>query len=185
VSGVSKTFALLLALGLGVVLLAYGTHEEGVRQVIRWTARSSFCLLCLALAGEGVKGTSFGWRQRADLLRGLAMSHGLHAVAILALAWYTSGGNLMERASVVNVLGGAFAYAMIFWGAFRPFSGVTSFGLFWIWGVFLVGYGTRAMRMPWPYGLAVALLAAALLVRVLGASALSRARSKEEALCRS
>jgi hypothetical protein len=183
VSGPLKALAVLLGLGVGGLLAAYGAGEEGARQVIRWTARSSFCLFCLALAGEGLKGNFFGWRYRTDLLRGLALSHGLHAVAILALAWFTSGQNLMERASLVNLLGGLLAYVFIAWGAFRPQSTVVSNGLFWIWIVFLVGYGSRAMRMPWPYGLAVGVLAIALLVRVLGAFALSR--SKEEALCRS
>jgi hypothetical protein len=38
--------------------------------------------------------------------------------------------------------------------------------LFWVWGVFLVSYGTRALRMPLPFGFAVALLAVAMLVRL-------------------
>lgn len=179
-----KVFAAALAVGAVVLIAAYGTGEQGARQVIRWTARSSFCLFCLALAGEGLQGTFVGWRHRADLLRGLALSHGLHAVAILALAWYTAGQNLIDRSAPVLVVGGLLAYVFIGWGAFRPQSRVTSWGLFWIWGVFLVGYGTRAMRMPWPYGFAVALLALALLVRVAGGLALERTRSKE-ALCRS
>ena len=179
-----RAFVAMLAAGVAVLLAMYGTGEEGARQVIRWTARSSFCLLCLAFAGEGIKGTFFAWRQRSDLLRGLALSHALHGVAILALAWFTAGQNLLDRASLINVSGGALAYVFIGWGAFRPCSRVASFGLFWIWGVFLVGYGTRALRSPWPYGLAVALLAVALLARVAGSLALERARSKE-ALCRS
>jgi hypothetical protein len=140
----------------------------------------------LAVAGEGLKGTSFGWRHRTDLLRGLALSHGLHAVAILALAWFTSGQNLMDRASVIDVLGGLLAYVFIAWGAFRPHSTVVSFGLFWIWIVFLVSYGTRAMRMPWPYGLPLALLALTLAARAGALNAVfGRARSKEEARGRS
>jgi hypothetical protein len=71
---------------------------------------------------------------------------------------------------------------MILWGAFRPHSRVTSFGLFWIWGVFLVGYGTRAMRMPMPYGFAVALLAIAMLVRVAGALGLGRSGADDPGL---
>ena len=163
------------------VLAAGGAGEEGARQVIRWTARGSLCLLCLALAGEGLKGTFFGWRQRAHLLRGLALSHGLHLVAILALAWFTAGQNLLDRASVINVLGGLLAYVFIAWGAVRPQSTIVSYGLFWIWIVFLHGYGTRAWRMPWPYGVAVALLLFAMLVRVLA----PLKQPKEEALCRS
>jgi hypothetical protein len=176
---VLKWFGGLLAVGVGALLLAHGTGEAGVREVIRWTARSSLCLLCLALAGEGLKGSFVGWRRRADLLVCLALSHGVHAVAILALAGYTGGQNLMDRASPINVLGGMLAYVFIAWGALRPSSRVVSFGLFWIWGVFLVGYGTRAMRMPWPYGIAVALLAVSMLVRV--ASGLKTPLSESQA----
>jgi hypothetical protein len=55
-------------------------------------------------------------------------------------------------------------------GALRPYSAVVSVGLFWLWLVFLAGYGTRA-------------LALALLLRASGAL---RERSKEEEVpCRS
>jgi hypothetical protein len=94
-----KRFAPLLGLGVAAILLAHGTGEPGVREVIRWTAR---CSVCLAMVADGVRG----------------------------------------RSRLVPV------------------------GLFWIWGVFLVSYGTRAIRMPGPFGFAVALLAAAMLIRL-------------------
>jgi hypothetical protein len=90
----------------------------------------------------------------------------VHAAAVATLAVYTSGRNLLERSSPIDVLGGALAYVFIFWGALKPRSRVVSFGLFWIWGVFLVSYGTRALRMLVPFGFAVALLAVAMLVRL-------------------
>ena len=161
-----KWFGGLLTLGVAAVLLAHGTGEAGVRAVIRWTARSSLCLLCLALVADGIRGNFFGWRHWVDVLRSLALSHGVHAIAILVLAWYTAGGNLMERATPVAMIGGGLAYLFIVLGVFRPRSRVVAFGLFWIWGVFLVGFGTRALRMPMPYAFPVALLAVSMLVRV-------------------
>jgi hypothetical protein len=163
---VLKWFGGLLLAGLLTLLLVYGTGETGVRQVVRWTARCSVCLLCLALAADGIKGTFFGWRHWAEVLRSLALSHGVHLVAVMMLALYTGGRNLIERGSPVLLLGGAIAYAFIFWGAFRPEFRVVSFGLIWIWAVFLVSYGTRAMRMPWPFAFPVALLVIAMLVRL-------------------
>ena len=73
---------------------------------------------------------------------------------------------LLGSSSPIDVLGGAVAYVAMFLGALRPRSRLASLGLFWIWGVFLVSYGTRALRMPVPFGFAVALLAVAMLVRL-------------------
>jgi hypothetical protein len=151
---------------VGALLVAHGTGEEGVREVIRWTARSSLLLLCTALVADGVRGAFFGWRHWDDVLRSLGLSHGVHGVAVLALAAYTHGQNLTDRSAPLLVFGGSLAYVFIILGTFRPRARVLSFGLFWIWGVFLVGYGTRAMRMPMPYGFALALLILVLLVRV-------------------
>jgi hypothetical protein len=162
-----KVFASLLGLGVGVILLIHGTGEDAVREVIRWTARSSLCLLCLAMAGYGVRGR--GWSHWADTLRSLALSHTVHAGAVGTLAVFTGGSNLLERSAPIDVLGGALAYVFILWGALQPWSRLAPAGLFWIWGVFLVSYGTRAIEKPIPFAFAVALLAAAMLVRLWGA----------------
>jgi hypothetical protein len=161
-----KWFGGLLSVGVGALLLAHGTGEAGVREVIRWTARSSLCLLCMALVADGIRGNFAAWRYWTDVLRSLALSHGVHAVAIGALAWYTHGRNLLERGPIV-ILGGGLAYLFIILGAFRPRSRSVSLGLFWIWGVFFVSYLPRALRMPIPYGFAVGLLAVSMLVRVV------------------
>jgi hypothetical protein len=107
----------------------------------------------------------FGWRHWVGVLRSLAFSHGVHAVAIAALAWQTRGKNLVERGALV-ILGGAIAYVFILLGAVRPRSRIVSLGLFWTWGVFLVSYVPRALRMPLPYGFAVVLLVVAMVVRL-------------------
>jgi hypothetical protein len=163
-----KAFATLLGVGIAALLLSYGTGESGVREVVRWTARSSACLLCLALVADGVRGSFFAWVRFAEVLRSLAVSHGVHAIAGATLAVYSGGRNLVERSSPDAVLGGALAYVFILWGALRPRSRIVPFGLAWIWGVFMVSYGTRALRMPVPFGFAVALLVVAMLVRLSG-----------------
>ena len=167
-AGQLKVTAALLTMGGAVLIALYGAREDGVREVIRWTARSSLFFLATALVTEGRRPLP-PWAHRSVLLGNLAVSHTLHAVAIAALAVQTEGRNLMERSSPLNVFGGALAYAFIYWGALRPDSRVTSAGLVWIWGVFLFSYGTRALRMPMPYGFAVAFLLAVMAIRVAAA----------------
>ena len=164
-----KTLAACLTLGVLLLLALHGTHEEGVREVIRWTARTSFVFLCAALVTEGRTWRLSPWLRRPVLLRSLAVSHTLHALAIAALAVQIDGRNLLERSSAINIFGGALAYAFIFWGALHPQSRLTSAGLVWIWGVFLFGYGVRALRMPLPYGFAVGLLFVAIAIRMTAA----------------
>ncbi len=161
-----RSLAIALAAGVPLLLALYGTGESGVREVVRWTARSSLLLFCAALATEGRAVSLPGWPGRTQLLRGLALSHGVHAVAVAVLALQLDGRNLLERSSADAVLGGALAYVFIFWGAFRPDARATSVGLFWIWVVFMVSYGVRAVRLPLPFGFAVALLVAAMLARL-------------------
>ena len=157
-----------LAAGVLVLMALYGAHENGVREIVRWTARTSLFFLAAALVTEGRRLRS-PWWERSLLLESLAVSHTLHAVAIVSLAVQTEGRNLLERSSAVNVFGGALAYAFIYWGALKPESRLTSAGLVWIWGVFLFGYGTRALRMPLPYGFAVFLLLIVMARRVAAA----------------
>jgi hypothetical protein len=170
-----------LVLGATLLLAVYGVHEEGVREVIRGTARISLVFLCAALVTEGTRPTLSPWLRRPVLLGGLAVSHTVHALAIATLAVQTEGRNLLERSAPLNVLGGALAYVFIFWGALHPHSRLTSAGLLWIWGVFMFSYGIRALRMPVPYGFAVGLLVVVMAVRVATARA---AGGRPEAMIR-
>jgi hypothetical protein len=161
-----RALAIILAAGVLLLLAVYGAGEAGVREIVRWTARSSLLLFCTVLATEGRTVSLTGWPGRTKLLRGLALSHGVHAVAVAALAVQLDGRNLLERSSLDAVLGGALAYGFIFWGALRPDSRATAVGLFWIWVVFMVSYGTRALRLPMPFAFPVALLVLSMLVRL-------------------
>ncbi|HEY7924076.1 MAG TPA: hypothetical protein VII62_12900 [Vicinamibacteria bacterium] len=144
-----KPLAIVLAAGVALLLAMYGTGEAGVREVVRWTARSSVLLFCAAFATEGRAVRLAGWPGRSQLLRGLALSHGVHAVAVAALAVQLKGRNLLERSSPVAVLGGTLAY------------------------------GTRALRLPMPFAFAVALLVAAMLARLSALLARTPARAPQ------
>ena len=56
---------------------------------------------------------------------------------------------------------------------------MTSIGLAWIWVVFMVSYGTRALRLPMPFAFAVALLVAAMLARLSALVARTPARAPQ------
>lgn len=147
-----------------LILASRGVEEPGVREWVRWTARTSLLFFVAAFAGPAAG----AWlsRHRDAWLRCLALSHAIHGLAVASLAVLTRGGNLLERASAVNVVGGLGAYVFIAVGAFRPQSPVLSWGVYWIWVVFFVGYLGRALRAPAVFGPAIALLFVALLLRL-------------------
>ena len=148
-----------------VLAIAYGVGEPGVRVLIRATARTSVLLLCLALASWMVRGLAM---RRAGLIRSLAVSHGLHLVAVIWLAALTGAANLRERAEAVTAIGGLLAYVVIAWGAFRPRHPAVGWGLLWVAVSFLGAYVPRAARHPWMYGPIVALLLVCVVLRIAG-----------------
>jgi methionine sulfoxide reductase heme-binding subunit len=168
--------ALLLMVAL--LLITQGFGEPGAGAVVRWTARTSLVFFCAGFASWGLASTSWPVRHRPGLLAALALSHGLHLLAIGALAWHTGGANLAERGALPRLLGGMLAYAAIFLAAWRPGGGWARWGSFWVWTVFLVSYLPRAMDAPAPFGLAVALLAAAMAVRLWGARRAGRSSAR-------
>jgi hypothetical protein len=156
--------ALLLMVAL--VLITHGFGEPGVREVVRWTGRTSLLFFCLAFASWGLGSSTWPTRNRPGLLAALAVSHFLHLLAIFALAWHTHGVNLAERAS--RLAGGVLAYAAIFLAAWRPAGAWSRWGSFWVWIVFLASYAPRAISDPRRFAPPVALLVAVLLVRLWG-----------------
>jgi methionine sulfoxide reductase heme-binding subunit len=160
-----------LAVTVLAILAVQGAGEAGVRTAVRATARTSAALLCLALASHAFADGHPLVRRRAGLVRSLAVSHALHLVVVLRLAWLTSGANLRARASVLDAAGSLLAYAVLAAAFFRPEHRWVDRGLLWVWVAFLAAYGPRALRQPLLYGpFAVALLAA-LVLRLVGAVA--------------
>jgi len=156
------------------ILAVQGAGEAGVRTAVRATARTSAALLCLALASHAFADGHALVRRRPGLVRSLAVSHGLHLLVVLRLAWLTSGDNLRARASAVNVAGSLLAYAVLAAAFFRPEHRWVDRGLVWVWGAFLAAYAPRAIGRPLLYGPFVAALVAALVLRLAGAFARRR-----------
>jgi methionine sulfoxide reductase heme-binding subunit len=160
-----------LAVMVLAILAVQGAGEPGVRTAVRATARTSAALLCLALASHAFADGHPLVRRRAGLVRSLAVSHGLHLLVVLRLAWLTSGESLRARASVVSVAGSLLAYAVLAAAFFRPEHRWVDRGLLWVWGAFLAAYAPRAIAQPLFYAPFAAALVAALVLRVAGALA--------------
>jgi sulfoxide reductase heme-binding subunit YedZ len=103
--------------GMAALLLAlYGSGEEGLRVLIRATARSSLALFLPAFAASSLRRlwpTPFSaWllRNRRQVGVSFAVSHALHLAAILSLAALHPD---RFDASPVTVIGGGLGYVFI------------------------------------------------------------------------
>jgi DMSO/TMAO reductase YedYZ heme-binding membrane subunit len=110
--------ALALFAMSAAVLTASGAGEEGVRALIRATARTSLAFFLAAFSASSARrlwqtpATAWWLRNRRQLGVSFAVSHALHLAAIVALAagWPDSfrGG-----VDAVTLVGGGFGYAML------------------------------------------------------------------------
>jgi hypothetical protein len=132
---------------VAIVLLVYGTGEQGLRVAIRTTARTS--AICIALA--------FARVAAREALIVLPFSHALHYAAILTLAAMTSASNAHIGATSI---GGAAIFALMVATAVRP----TTIGIYALWLIFIIGFVVRDMTQP-VYPAIMVLLVAAGIVR--------------------
>jgi methionine sulfoxide reductase heme-binding subunit len=109
--------SLVLAAMAVAVLAAAGTGEDGVRMLIRATARSSLAFFSLAFAASSLRRLSrtpeTAWllRNRRYLGLSFAVSHALHGVAILDLA--TRWPEHFARTATTTVVGGSIGYVFV------------------------------------------------------------------------
>ena len=177
--------AAIAAASLGVVWWT-GADVDGVRLVVRLTARTSAVLFCLAFSASALyrlaPGVRTGWLRRNRRYLGLSFagSHGLHALAIAGYAYLDPVMFNAYMNPVMYVFGGL-GYAFILAMAAtsfdrtaaalgpRAWSILHTFGAYYIWVTFLNGFGMRAMTDPayWPM---VALVLAAMAVRLTSAA---------------
>ena len=110
--------ALALVSMAGVLLGVYGTQEEGVRVLIRATARTSFVLLLAAFVASSARrlwrngATSWLLRNRRYLGVSFAASHALHLAGILTLVtrWPDS---FWSKTSNATIFGGGLGYLFV------------------------------------------------------------------------
>lgn len=169
----------------GLVLMACGSQEEGVRAVLRATARSSLVLFLAAFTASSLRrllrndATAWLLRNRRYLGVSFAASHALHLAGIVALAtgWPDA---FWSKTSDVTLYGGALGY--LFVAALtltssdaavrvlgqRRWKLLHRAGVWYLFGIFLLNYGPAFLVKP-PYLPASLAVFAALGVRIAAA----------------
>lgn len=164
-------------------LFAIGWDTDGYRMVIRATARTSLILFLAAFAASAAfklwPGPFTRWlrRNRRQLGLGFAMSHFIHALAIIAL-WQTDPITFWVLTNPRSIATGSAANLFIALLAATSFDrmvkalGPKAWGRLHWWGVWIVALSfifTNGKRIPesgW-YALPVALVVAAIVLRVI------------------
>ncbi len=154
------TFALLLVAMSALILAQAGTGEAGLRMLIRATMRTSLVLFGAAFTASSLRSLwrtpATGWllRNRRYLGLSFAVSHALHALAIIGLGLVL--GDAFEVDAVTVVFGGG-AYVMIAlmaatssdrayaWLGRRRWHLLHRVGVYWIWILFANSYTARAV----------------------------------------
>lgn len=148
-----------------LLLLVFGWNEEGLRVVVRSTARSSVLLFALAFSASSLyllrPSRSAGWllKNRRYLGVAFAASHFVHADALLALAT-VSERFVNEELNAVTLVGGGLAYAFIAamaatstdrtaaWLTPRNWKRLHTVGGYWVWAIFAQSYIPRVAVEP-------------------------------------
>jgi len=179
------TTAASCALGalFALQLVFWGADEEGIRVVVRASARTSIVLFSLAF---GASSAWAFWRNGATkwLLANrryvgvsYAVSHAFHALALVAL--YQASAEFRADLNIVTLGGGGLAYAFTLAMALtstdaavaalgrRRWHLLHTVGGWYIWVIFAQSYLPRAIEMPsyLPAGALVLAVAAARLAR--------------------
>jgi hypothetical protein len=175
------TSVALVAMVVGLSAV-YGLDEAGIRVLIRATARTSFACFLLAFVASPLRRA---WRSPASawllanrryLGLSFAVSHALHLVAILAL-YHWSGRELFAGTSPLVTVVGGLGYILlaamaatsfdraVAWLGVRRWRLLHTIGMYYLWFVFAVSYGPRAIGAP-AYLPAALLAAGALAMRL-------------------
>jgi DMSO/TMAO reductase YedYZ heme-binding membrane subunit len=157
--------ALVLVAMAGMLLGVYGTQEEGVRVLIRSTARTSFVLLLAAFVASSARrlwrsdATSWLLRNRRYLGVSFAASHTLHLAGILMLVtrWPDS---FWLKTSNVTIFGGGLGYLFVTAMALTSSDAAVRrlgmqrwklmhrVGIWFLFGIFLLNYGPAGLSRP-------------------------------------
>lgn len=170
---------------VGCILAVVGTEVEGVRMVIRATARTSVLFFTLAFAASALRrrwpNTATAWllRNRRQLGVSYASSHLVHLIAIIALAGWTLGGFVTVRPPQTIVFGGI-AYVFLALMTITSFDRTAAWlgptrwrqlhvtGGYYNWFIFALSFLPRTFTSPVYTGCAT-LVVGAMLVRWLPA----------------
>jgi DMSO/TMAO reductase YedYZ heme-binding membrane subunit len=191
--GWSLVGAVAIALILGVTVVAMMSPEpiDGIRGIIRMTARSSFALFALAFTASAAwhfwPGAITSWQRRNRRYLGVAfaVSHLVHLLAIFALG-RSAPEQLAAEANAITWIFGGLAYGFIALMTLTSFDSTARLltprawsilhttGAYYVWLIFANSYLSRAVVMP------AYIPVAALVVFILGlrlAALISKSRS--------
>jgi DMSO/TMAO reductase YedYZ heme-binding membrane subunit len=181
-----RLFALLTLILAGLCLWIAAMRQfetDGVRLVIRFTARSSLLLFCLAFGAAALArlwpnaATRWLRRNRRYLGVSFAASHGLHAIAIAAFAAMDPAG-FAAATNLASYIFGSLGYLFIIAMTATSFDrtaraiGPRAFRILHLVGgyylllQFAVSFGKRIPMMP-PYALFLVPLALVFAVRMI------------------
>jgi methionine sulfoxide reductase heme-binding subunit len=180
----------LIALSVWIAAMRH-FEVEGVRMVIRFTARTSLVLFCMAF-GAGALARLWpnawtGWQRRNRRYLGVtfAASHGIHAVAIACFG-VMAPPLFMEATNAASYIFGGIGYAFIIAITATSFDRTAAAigprgwrilhlaGGYYLWFQFMVSFGKRIPAMP----LYVLFLIPLLAVMALRLIAMMSARSR-------
>lgn len=184
-------FALIL-LGLSIWIAGMrGFEVNGVRMVIRFTARTSLVLFCLAFSAAALArlwpNASTRWlrRNRRYLGVSFAASHAIHLVAIAAFAAMDPAG-YAAATSIASYIFGGIGYAFILAMAVTSFDRIAAaigarawrrlhlVGGYYLLFQFTVSFGMRIPDMPL-YALFLIPLVAVFALRMIAMAPRARA----------
>jgi DMSO/TMAO reductase YedYZ heme-binding membrane subunit len=161
---IAASTACILTACLGT-LAVLGVGQEGLRGVIRLTARTSLLLFLLAFAASAAyrlrpgPGTRWLLANRRYVGLSFAASHLVHLLAIVALATRVPddfSSHTQASTIVVGGIGYVFVALMaatsndasVAWLGRRRWRLLHLVGAYWLWQVFLISYLARAITAP-------------------------------------
>ena len=163
-----RLFALLTLILIALCAAIAGLHAfdaDGIRMMIRFTARTSLLLFCLAFSAAAIAHlwpnpwTRWQRRNRRQLGVTFAASHGLHAIAIAAFAVVDPIG-FAKATSLASYVFGGIGYAFIIamaatsfdrsaaWLGPRAWRALHLVGGYYLLLQFTVSFGKRIPEMP-------------------------------------
>jgi sulfoxide reductase heme-binding subunit YedZ len=190
---------LLAVLTLSLIILSLWIASmrqfevEGMRMVIRFTARSSLLLFCLAFGAAALARlwpnawTRWQRRNRRYLGLSFAASHAIHAAAIVAFAKMDPAG-FVEATSPASYVFGGIGYAVLIAMSATSFDRTAALigprawralhlvGGYYLWFQFMVSFGKRVPAMPGYAAFLIPLLAV-MALRLIAMTAHPRGRT--------
>jgi sulfoxide reductase heme-binding subunit YedZ len=179
-------FTSLVMAALAVWLASMrGFEVDGVRMVVRYTARTSLLFFCLAFSASAVQRlwaspfTRWQLRNRRYLGLSFAVSHLIHAIAIVGFA-VMAPALFAEATSPASFIFGGVGYALIIAMAATSFDRTAraigprawrilhTSGVYYLWFQFMASFGMRIPGMP-KYAWFLVPLLAVMALRIIAA----------------